>query len=145
MKYLPIILILLISSCKSDSIPKDVLPPEKMQAVLWDMIRADEFLVSYVFRDTSFNRKAESVKMYETVFEVHDITKSTFEKSFKYYQQNPKILKPIMDTLQAWNTDRDLIKPIPLEEEKILDSILGKKLNQISVKPVKPVDSTNRK
>jgi len=144
MKYILFILFVFFNSCQNDRIPKDVLPPEKMQAVLWDMIRADEFLVSYVLRDTSFNRKDESIKMYETVFKLHDITKSTFEKSFKYYHQHPKILKPIMDTLQAWNTDRDIIQPVPLDEEEILDSIPVKKRNQISVKPVGTVDSTIR-
>ena len=49
-----------------------------------------------------------------------------------------------MDTLQAWNTDRDIIQPVPLDEEEILDSIPVKKRNQISVKPVGTVDSTIR-
>ena len=105
-----------------------------MQAILWDMIRADEFLVSYVLRDTSFNRKTESLKMYETVFEVHDISKATFEKSLKYYQQHPKVLKPIMDTLQARNEMKEILPPVPLEESEISDSVPAKTKIPIRVK-----------
>ena len=118
MKLFSFFLLLIFFSCKANKIPDDILPPEKMQEVLWDMIRADEFLVSYVIKDTSVNRKTESVKLYQKVFEVHDISKSAFEKSFKYYQLHPENLQPIMDSLNARKSDRE-IGETPLIEPDI--------------------------
>ncbi|MBA2498769.1 MAG: DUF4296 domain-containing protein [Chitinophagaceae bacterium] len=116
MKYLLFFFLIFICACKDSNPPEEILSPEKMQIVLWDMIRADEFLVSYVLRDTSLNRKMESLKMYEKVFELHEISKVTFERSLKYYEQNPKILKPIMDSLHSRADKRELIDAIPDEE-----------------------------
>ena len=120
MKFFSFFLLVIFCSCNTNKIPDDILPPEKMQDVLWDMIRADEFLVSYVIRDTSVNRKTESIKLYEKVFEVHNISKSAFEKSFKYYQLHPKILQPIMDSLNARKEDKVIIDSLPIDDETIL-------------------------
>ena len=117
MKFFSFFLLVIFFSCSADKIPDDILAPEKMQEVLWDMIRADEFLVSYVIKDTSVNRKTESIKLYDKVFDVHDISKSAFEKSFKYYQLHPEILQPIMDSLNARKTDLEIGEPLPIDED----------------------------
>ena len=117
MKFISLLLLLIFGSCNTNKIPDDILQPEKMQEVLWDMIRADEFLISYVIKDTSVNRTTESIKLYEKVFDVHDISKSVFEKSFKFYQLHPENLKPIMDSLNARKADQDIIDSLPLDEE----------------------------
>ena len=116
MKLFTFFLLVIMFSCNTNKIPDDILAPEKMQEVLWDMIRADEFLVSYVLKDTSVDRKTESIKLYEMVFDLHDISKSTLEKSFKYYQQHPEILKPIMDSLNARKTSADIGDPVPIQD-----------------------------
>lgn len=117
MKLFSFFLLLIFFSCKANNIPDDILPPEKMQEVLWDMIRADEFLVSYVIKDTSVNRKAESLNLYQKVFDVHDISKTAFEKSFKYYQLHPETLQPIMDSLNARKSDRENSETLPLKPD----------------------------
>lgn len=90
-----------VSSCsEKDKIPSDVLPKDKMQTVLWDMIRADQFLQNYVFaKDTSSKKKEESIKLYQQVLSIHGISKEKFEKSFLYYKSNPQLIQSIMDSL----------------------------------------------
>ena len=40
-----------------------------MEAVLWDMIQADEFLKDFVLnKDTTLNDTLESIRLYERVF-----------------------------------------------------------------------------
>ena len=117
MKFFSFFLLVIFFSCNAKKVPDDILPPEKMQEVLWDMIRADEFLVSYVIKDTSVDRKSESIKLYEKVFDVHDISKSAFEKSFKYYQLHPENLQPIMDSLNARKSDREVGESLPIDED----------------------------
>ena len=63
------------------------------------MIRADEFVNSYVLRDTSLKNKEEHIKMYEQVFKIHNINRDAFYKSFKYYQEHPDVNKMMFDSL----------------------------------------------
>jgi hypothetical protein len=97
----------LIAGCKNkNSVPGNVLPPDKMQAVLWDMMRADQFLTDYVFaRDTSKNKEKESIRMYEQIFGFHKITKEEFTKSFAFYRANPLHLQGVMDSMAKRTAD----------------------------------------
>jgi Domain of unknown function (DUF4296) len=94
-------LVMLLTGCKSrNTVPRGVLPPDKMEAVMWDMMRADQFLVDYVFnRDTAKNNKTETLKLYQQVFAIHKIDKETFQQSFAYYQAHPDLLRSIMDSI----------------------------------------------
>lgn len=106
-----IILLISIISCNGkNKIPGNVLPPDKMQLVLVDMMKADQFLSDYVLnKDTTKKREAESIKIYDQVFAIHKISAENFFKSFTYYQQHPSLLQPIMDSLskpiEAINSD----------------------------------------
>ena len=57
-----------------------------MQAVLWSMISAGEFLNGYVLNKDSVDKVAESSKVYGQVFQIHHVTKEEFDKSYFYYQ-----------------------------------------------------------
>jgi len=92
---------ILFLSCKS-SVPKDVLPPKKMQAVLWDVMQADEMAEYYSQKDSSFKGLSKHADYYQKVFSIHKISKDDFARSMKYYQDHPAILKPILDSLQSF-------------------------------------------
>ena len=91
----------LLWSCKNkEGIPSDVLPHKQMKAIIWDMMRADQFLSDFILnRDSAPDKKTESVKLYQQVLAIHDITKEKFQKSFDYYQSHPGLLKNIMEAL----------------------------------------------
>lgn len=91
----------LVTGCKNkEKIPDDILPPSKMQAVLWDMMRADQFFADYrVNKDTALNAEAESIKLYRQIFSIHNISKEQFQESFSFYQSHPAFLKGIMDSM----------------------------------------------
>jgi hypothetical protein len=92
---------ILLAACKNkDGVPGNVLPRLKMQSVLWDMMRADQFLSNYLLnKDTSLNKKSETIKLYEQIFHIHHITKEEFKTSLSFYRSHPLILKEIMDSL----------------------------------------------
>ena len=103
MKWLAAVLILVIaSSCnRGPDLPPDVLPPEKMQAVLWDILEADE-LVSYkASMDTGFNNIRSGVGLYKGIFEMHQISEAQFRTSFRYYGSHPRLFRPIIDSLHS--------------------------------------------
>lgn len=107
------ILFLLIGCAGKNSIPSGVLPQKKMQAILWDFMRADQFLNGYVLnKDSSLNKKNESQKYYQQIFAIHKISREEFLFSFAFYKMHPVSFKPILDSISA------LPKIIP--EETIL-------------------------
>jgi len=90
---------LLLISCSGSKVPKDVLPPQKMQAVLWDAMLADEMADYYVRKD-SLNALSKHAELYQQVFTIHKISKDDFKKSLRFYESHPDLLKPIFDSLQ---------------------------------------------
>lgn len=99
---LPVLLsVVIIFSCES-SVPDNVLPPGKMQMVLWDMMQADEMAGYYSMTDTSFLSLAKHADYYQKVFAVHKINKNDFVSSLNYYESNPSKLKIIVDSLQKF-------------------------------------------
>jgi len=92
---------LFITGCKSkNKIPVDVLPQYKMQAVLWDVMRADQYLADFVLnKDTSLNKKNESINLYRQIFASHKITKEEFSRSLSYYEMHPELMAVIMDSI----------------------------------------------
>ncbi len=99
--FLLIVLICVFISCSNNKVPKGILPKPKMENVLWDLMRADEFVMNYVRKDSTRSKKQESIKLYQQVFQIHKITKEEFEKSFSFYKKHPEILKPLLDTLES--------------------------------------------
>src|SRR5687768_11449882 len=95
-----ILFIFLFSCIKKQKIPNNILDQDQMTLLLWDMIRADEFVYNYVMKDSTLDKKQESIKLYEQVFRLHGTTKEEFEKSLAFYQARPDLLKPVMDSLR---------------------------------------------
>ncbi len=99
---LPIIIAaLLISSCgRKEGAPSGILPADKMQALLWDMMRADQFIGDYVVNiDSSLSRKDESIGLYREILDLHRISQEEFRESFYYYRARPELMKVIMDSI----------------------------------------------
>lgn len=130
-----ICIFLFIAGCKSkERIPDNILPQEKMQAILWDMMRADQFLADYVLnKDTTLEKKTESIRFYQQIFDINKVSKAKFQQSFAFYQSHPALLKIIMDSIAT------IVTPSPYEIKKtqtVTDS-LNKKRNLLM-----PQDST---
>jgi hypothetical protein len=123
-----ILYLVFIVAC-SEQRPADVLPEDKMREVMWDMIKAGEFLDGYVFgRDSIKNKAALATDWNNKVYELHRITKDQFDKSYTYYKGHPALMKGILDSLGKRNapvpvtaTD-STVKPVP----PVKDSIRGK-------------------
>lgn len=94
------ICIFLVVACSQNKMPADILPQPKMQAVLWDMMRADEFIVNYASKDSGYNVTEESLRLYEQVYSIHKTNKDQFKKSLTYYNREPGLFKAILDSLE---------------------------------------------
>lgn len=103
MKKLSIIsLILFFQACMSkDKIPADILPPDKMQALLWDVIQADVFTNNFTSKDSSKNLVAENIKLQQQVFGYHKVTKESFYTSYHYYVEHTELMSALLDSMTA--------------------------------------------
>lgn len=92
---------ILLLSCKGESArPSDILPPEKFQSVVWDLIRADHFITTYEMpHDSSLNKTTQQKIWYGRVLAYHKVAEETFKKSMLYYQRRPSVLSGLMDSL----------------------------------------------
>ena len=92
--------LVLINSCSSKSkLPAGVLKPDKMRAVLWDIIKADVFTAEFIKKDSSKNAAAENLKLQQQIFAIHKISKADFYRSYDYYKANTEIFKKVMDSM----------------------------------------------
>jgi hypothetical protein len=91
---------LLLSACSGDvSVPDDVLPPKKMEAVLHDVIKADEMVTLLQFSDSTYNNFSKRTALYDTVFNLHGVKKVSFQKSLKFYQGRPDLLNEMTNRI----------------------------------------------
>src|SRR6266496_5195514 len=85
---------------KRDKAPAYILSPQKMKAIMWDMMRADRFFSNFVLsKDTSLNADSARISLYKRVFLINNISKEKFKKSFDYYKDHPYLLKTLFDSL----------------------------------------------
>jgi hypothetical protein len=96
-----LILLVFVLACSSkNTVPSHIIPPSKMQGILWDMFRVGNFVVSYQMpADTTLQRSKEQIKWFNRVLHLHQVTESQFKTSMQYYKDHPAILATIMDSL----------------------------------------------
>lgn len=84
----------LLVSCQV-KMPEDVLPPDKMEAVLYDYHLTQSMALS--FASASYREKL----MYTYVFDKHNITKEEFDSSLVWYNRYPRHMKRIYANLET--------------------------------------------
>lgn len=94
------LLVLILASCGTKNKRSSaILPPDKMSAVLWDVIRVDAFTTSYIKKDTTKNTATENARLQLKVFADHHVSRESFYNSFAYYKKNTAQFKTMLDSL----------------------------------------------
>lgn len=110
--------LILMGSCgNNDQAPAGLLKPEKMQAVLWDVIKADAFTTEFIKKDSSKNAVAENLKLQQEIFAIHKITKADFYTSYDYYKTNTVEFKKIIDSMVSQADRKKEFKPQLLQAQ----------------------------
>lgn len=128
----------LVSCTDKDKIPAGVLPKDKMEKVLWDMIQAERYRDTFV-RDSANDLKKETFKLYAQVFEIHQISKDEFVKSYKFYMSRPDIARAMFDSLATRaNRRRD-----EMNKPQLLDTAAAKpKVDSLTIKKDSTIKAT---
>ncbi len=138
-----LILSFLLSCSDKNKLPKGVLPKQKMQEVMWDMIRAGEFLNGFVlYKDTAIDKVAVSQKWYNKVYQLYKITKTDFDRSYAYYQDHPVLMKELLDSLSKKQVP---VKPAIQDSTAIKDSIKKRIFPAINDTQRKIIDSLRKR
>jgi hypothetical protein len=94
------------ASCNDKSSKGAILPKEKLQAVLWDMLQADAFTNNFIKKDSSKNELYEVAALQKKIFELHKITRQDFTASYDHYSKQPEVMKVMFDSMSA-KAERD--------------------------------------
>lgn len=138
MRVLSIICVAVIfcAACNSNT-SRGVLPPEKMQVIMWDLLKADELITENRLTDARFESDSANEALYQKVFLMHETDKATFEKSFRFYQSRPDLSKNILDSVISIGTrERILLTDTAVNLTYQVDF----RMNINKIRPV-PVDS----
>lgn len=94
------LLLLQLYGCKGkDEIPARMLPPARMQKVMWEIFQADYYTEQFVRTDSLRNAKLENAQMQERIFKRHGTSRKQYQESYAFYSDRPDLMKVLMDSL----------------------------------------------
>jgi hypothetical protein len=114
-----LLLLILFLSCKQNSTKSDdVIPLKKMESILLDYINAEAYVKELCRMDSSKNDTIESLRLQTLVFKKHKITKTVFYKNFYYYNNHPKLMMGLLDSIIAHHsiTEKEIRKRLFFKE-----------------------------
>ena len=140
MRFFTVIFVLaaLVVSCSKKEKKQAILSENNMREVMWDMIRADQYVSDFIMKDSTRNKKNESIKLYDEIFQIHKITREQFKKSLDYYGSRPDLFKPIIDSLAVRKNDfappfhpLPSLNPIkPINKDSLARSLHNRKVEE---------------
>lgn len=101
--FFTILLIIFFSCSGKDHIPSDIMKPDKMQKILWDVARAQALSAEIARKDSAVNEIAETKVLNEKIFSLYNISEKDFNKTYNWYTSHPDILRSVLDSLGAQN------------------------------------------
>lgn len=90
---------LTLTACGGKDTPRGILAPDKMQAVMWDVVRADVFTTDFIKKDSTKRDTVENVKLQQQIFLIHGTDKQEYYRSLEYYKKHPDLMRVMLDTM----------------------------------------------
>jgi hypothetical protein len=81
-------------------VPSDILPVDTMKTLVWNMTEAGEYALYQKEKDSAL--KSLNTAYFIEVLKMHHLDKTTFIKSFDYYQSHPYLNKILFDSITAY-------------------------------------------
>lgn len=104
----------------NDTIPGDIIPRQKMETIIWQLIQSDEYANILANHDTLRKASTEKMKVYQQVFDLNRTSLVEFKKSYSFYMEHPNISKVMFDSIsvkanrqhaEIYNQKKDSLKP----------------------------------
>lgn len=101
-RILVIVLLFFLAGCiNNNDISSKIIPLPRMKSVMWDFLLADGIVSYNINIDSSIAASNKRFVLYKSVLNKHKISKDQFERSLKYYQSRPDLVKTLLDSLLA--------------------------------------------
>ncbi len=91
----------LLQACNSSKKETNILSPEKMQLVLWDVLQAEAFTQNYIKAKGIKNDSIENAGLQQKIFQLHKVSRKDFYTSYNYYAARPVEMRKILDSISA--------------------------------------------
>lgn len=113
-----IFVLLILTACSGrDKLPHGILDKPKMTSLISDMLIADAVANERKQKDTAINIKSLSGSYYQSVFDLHKISKDDFFRSYNYYLNHPDLLKVVLDSAYM-NTSKKVMPSYSRPDKK---------------------------
>jgi hypothetical protein len=96
--------LLLITACKDNELPKDLITEQKMIRIIADLHVIDGYMATLVYTDST---RINGKNFYATVYKSHNTTRAEYEKSLKYYSMNPVRLDSMYNRVEDLLADKE--------------------------------------
>lgn len=93
----------LLAACRGNS-KEQLLDINEMKVIVWDMLKADELYTVQQVKDSTLRIQKKNLEYYEKIFAYYKISRSTFYKSFTYYEAHPQQMKELLDSIDQYAT-----------------------------------------
>ena len=93
----------LLAACRGNS-NEQQLDINEMKVIVWDMLKADELYTVQQVKDSTLRIQKKNLEYYEKIFAYYKISRSTFYKSFTYYEAHPQQMKVLLDSIDQYAT-----------------------------------------
>jgi hypothetical protein len=104
--FITLLLVSLDACQSSHSVPRGILPPEKMELVLYDLLRSGNLVNNFIIaKDSTVSKDQEHIKWINRVLTFHRVSEADFKKSFTYYQEHPELMSVMMDSISRKEDD----------------------------------------
>ena len=130
-----VLLLIFFISCSSP--PENIIPGDKMIRVLRDVHLANAFAASYGDLDTM---KQKTATFLNAIYNKHHIDSARFNRSLRYYTENPSLLNEIYEKVEKDLTrlQDSVIKAEEMERKRLAAELLRKeKLKRDSILRIK--------
>ena len=93
--YLVATWFLFIGGCKEKK--SNDIPKEKMQAVVLQLMKADEHIARMSAQDTTWKKSSKSAELYQKIFDLNNVDRVQFYKQMEFIIAHPIELKALLD------------------------------------------------
>ena len=100
-KYIIIGFLFLTACATKKSSKQTLLPIEKMQQTVWQLMQVDEYLSRQIQSDTLVQPSLEKAKYYQRIFDLNKVDRVQFYGTMDYLDLNPVAMKELMDSVEA--------------------------------------------
>lgn len=78
-----------------------IIPKAKMEAILWDIVRADVYTNQYLKKDSLVKDTVENIRLQNKIFQNYKVTREDFRNSYEYYMARPAEMTVMLDSIIA--------------------------------------------